>query len=352
MAEHDCIKIGVIKPDNIGDAVLASPFLFELRKNFRNASITGFLSPAGKEVLDGLKVFDSIHTIDAKWLKYKKTNPLTRWLSALSVLNAINIEKFDILIGMRHQDRLTSLILSLSNAKRKVGYNVGGMGFGINAVCGMRNAELHEVLQNMELLKILKPGVKPKIKLGFSVSAQSEKRIAGILKKHRVKKYIVVHPVSGHVSKDWAVENYIELVSVLAKKYAVFIVGAKEDNRINIFGGKNVYNTAGVLGIKELGSLVKRSALVIGNDSGAVHIAAALGVKSLTIFSGAARRENWAAYSSKSHLIVEDTPCRNCQLVNCKLKVHECMQIPVETVLKTANNIIAGKEKKKIIQVL
>ncbi len=76
------LKIIVVKTDGIGDAILASPFFYELRKNFRKAYITGILSSSGKEVLDELKLFDEIIVFDPLWLKYKKEFFLKRIFSA------------------------------------------------------------------------------------------------------------------------------------------------------------------------------------------------------------------------------------------------------------------------------
>ena len=115
------LHIVVIKTDGIGDAILASPFLFELRKKFKDAFITGILSPAGKEVLDLLNIFDDIKVFDPQWLKYKKVFFIKRWLSAMQLLLLVNKLKPDIAIAMRWQDRLTSFVLSLCNAKRKIG---------------------------------------------------------------------------------------------------------------------------------------------------------------------------------------------------------------------------------------
>ena len=343
------LRIGVVKTDGIGDAVLASPFFYELRKDFKNAHITGFLSPMGNEVLDGLNVFDEVRGIDPKWLKYKKLNIFTRLISAFKLAGMINREKIDLLIGMRYHDRLSSLILSLAKAKLKIGYDVKGMGFGINIKMPLPPKGMHVILKNLSILKYFIPGKKAKIKMGFSTNRQSDKKVEKLLKENKITRYMVVHPVSGHISKDWSILKYKELLKKLSRKYKIIVVGGKDDHRIDEFMGKNIYNFAGDLNIKELGSLIKGAHFVLGNDSAAVHIAAVYGIKSLTIFSGTCLYEEWMAYNRKSYIITKSVDCRECALVKCNKKEHECMDINIEFVEKVIAKILAGKQKHNII---
>jgi len=343
------LKIGVVKTDNIGDAVLASPFFFELRKHFNKAHITAYLSHAGKEVLDGLKLFDEIKTINPLWLSYNKTPFVQRIASALGLLSMVNKEKFDVLIGMRYQDRLSSLVLSLSNAKNKIGYDVKGMGFGIRNKISMPDKKTHEIFKHLAILKYLGIEKKSKVRLGFSISEESEKKAKEVIKEYKIKKYIVIHPVSGHISKDWGIDRFKALATGLSKKYKVIIAGLAEDKGINDIKGKNIFNLAGKLNIKELGSIIKNSLMVIGGDSAGVHIGQAFNRKTLTIFSGAAYYEGWMAFGKKSFIIFKDTDCRGCELIKCK-REHECLNISVSYVIKIAEKILKDSQKEKIIK--
>lgn len=350
LIDGEKLRIAVIKTDGIGDAVLASPFFFELRKYFKKARITGILSPAGVEVLGGLGVFDEIKVIDPKWLKYKKIFFLSRWVSALGLLLIINKNKYDIVIGLRWQDRLTSLVLSLCNAKEKYGYDVKGMGFGINHKIPLMPGDTHAVNKNLKVLSHIIPGKKFRVRLGFSSDTRSDDKVAGILKGMKAKKYIVMHPVSGHISKDWGIGNYKKLALKLAKKYGIFITGAAADTGIKEISGKNIHNMAGRLDIRETGALIKRALLVIGNDSAAVHIASAFNVRSLTLFSGTALHEEWGPYGEKSYILTKDAVCRMCGLADCDRPVHECMDFGVDYVEGLAAKIISGRQKSRIIR--
>jgi ADP-heptose:LPS heptosyltransferase len=282
-----------------------------------------------------------VKIIDPMWLKYKKTFFLTRWLSALGLLLMVNKGKYDMVIGLRWQDRLTSLILSLCNAKDKYGYDTGGMGFGINHKIPMLSHNAHVIDRNMEVLKQMLPGRKFVVKLGCSVD-KAQKKVKG--------RYIVIHPVSGCPAKDWPIEKYGELAKYLAKKMPVYIIGTPTDTGIKTICGKNIHNTAGELSIRGIATLIKGASLVIGNDSAAVHIASAFDVKSLTLFSGSALYEEWGAYGKNSYIMTKDVICRECELAVCDKKGHECMEFEVKEVERQAYRILAGKQKKKIVE--
>jgi len=325
--------IVVIKTDGIGDAILASPFLFELRKKFKDAFITGILSPAGKEVLDLLNIFDDIKIFDPQWLKYKKVFFIKRWLSAMQLLLLVNKLKPDIAIAMRWQDRLTSFVLSLCNATRKIGYDVGGMGFGIDIKVPLQSG-IPAVIKNLNLLSYIIPNKKLKIKLVISIDIKSTNNIRKLLKKYKIKKYIVVHPISGHISKDWGIENYKNLIELIAKKYKVIVIGGPQDKEAELLNGKNILNLTGKLSIKETAVLIKFSSFVIGNDSAAVHIASVFNKKSLTLFSGTADPLEWKAWNKNNYVMIKNVKCAVCGLSFCNQREHYCMNFTVQEVYK------------------
>ncbi|HRU39592.1 MAG TPA: glycosyltransferase family 9 protein, partial [Candidatus Goldiibacteriota bacterium] len=344
------LKIAVIKTDGIGDAVLASPFLFELRKNYRQAHITGFLSPAGGEILGGLGVFDEIVIHDARWLRHKKEFFLSRWFSALELLLKINKGKYDIVIGLRWQDRLTSLLVSLCRARDKYGYDTGGMGFCINHKIPALLEKTHVVRRNMRVLSLMFPKRKFRIKLGAAYVKETQAAAGTVpLKLSRHKRYIVIHPVSGCPAKDWPPEKYGELAGMLAKKIPVYIIGGPNDRAAASITGKNIVNTTARLSIIQTSGLIRQSSLVIGNDSAAVHMAAAHGVNSLTLFSGTADYREWGAYGKKSFILVKGAACANCGLSECDKSAACCMDFSAEQVRSFAMGIIAGKQRKNIV---
>ena len=325
-------KICVIKADGIGDAVLASPFFKELRRLYPKSEITAFLSPLGAPVLSEPGLIDRIIIFDPLWLKYKKTFFLRRWISALTLVFKINAVKPDILIGLRWQDRLTSLVLSLSNAADKYGYDTGAMGFGINHKFAPPVPGMAEYLKHLTALKQINKKASLKPIFTIHVSKEAEKRVSLLTARYKKTGYVAVHPVSGHPSKDWDRAKYRELCAKIARKTPVFVIGAASDKGIERLTGDNIHNLAGKLTIEETAALIKNAKAVIGNDSFAGHMAAAFGVKSITLFSGTAPVSEWSPYGKKAVVLVSDAECAPCGKTNCGEETHKCMDFTVEEV--------------------
>jgi len=347
--ENKRLKIGVIKPDGIGDAVLASPFFLGLRRHFKDAEIIAFMSQQGAEILSGSHMFNKAVIISPAWLKYNGAGPLEKAVSFVSILNKVNAEKCGMLIGLRYRDRLTSLLLSLASAGDKYGYSVAGMGFGINHKAPIPPPETHEADKNMELLKYI-TGAEYHIMPQITTDKKSEDSIRALLTKWKVKKYVVIHPVSGHPSKDWGIANYSCLAEGISRGIKTVVTGAKADKGAMLIRGRHVLNLTGMLTVKETAALIKHAALVIGNDSAAVHIASALNVPSLTVFSGAAMYEEFGATGRKANIITKSVPCRGCGLTRCDKPSHYCMEIKPEVIADTALRILYGKQKEKVIR--
>jgi ADP-heptose:LPS heptosyltransferase len=345
------LRIAVIKTDGIGDAVLASPFFLGLRKHFKDAHITAYLSHGGAQVLDGLGCFDDVRVFDAQWLKYDPKPFFVRWFSAFSLINLLNKGKYDMIIGMRWQDRLTSFIVSMAEAKEKYGYDTGGMGFNINNIVKYPPISSHTAEKNMLMLRAI-TGEKLPAKPLLKTDKKSEDDVKALLEKGKVTKYIVMHPISGHPSKDWDIERYNSLAEYLSRGIKTVVIGAKTDRGVEKIRGRHVINLAGMLTIKEIKALIKKAALVIGNDSAGVHIASALGVRSLTIFSGTARHQEWGAYGDKSYIIDKYASCSPCSMADCDKKENnkECLDVPPDFVARLALDIIAGKQKQRLIK--
>ncbi len=93
--------------------------------------------------------------------------------------------------------------------------------------------------------------------------------------------------------------------------------------------------------MESLSGLIKNCDIIIANDSGPMHIAAALGVPTLGIF-GPTNPKAHGPYSPNSdYVIKEDLHCIICNKLVCPYK-HECMtELPVEEVLKTVGNLLS-----------
>ena len=161
----------------------------------------------------------------------------------------------------------------------------------------------------------------------LNIPSEKLKRVAALFQKENIPPshpVIAIQPFSLWRYKEWGIEKYAALVRWLSSEYGftVIITGSSEEREkareIKKIGGPNVYNFAGKTSIGMFAALIKSCKLFIGGDSAGIHIAAAVGTPTVSIF-GPASTSAWAP-RGKQHAIVynEKLSCVPCDLKGCE----------------------------------
>lgn len=150
----------------------------------------------------------------------------------------------------------------------------------------------------------------------------------------------------GH-AKQWPPDRVVQVIAELSRRGVVSLLlgaGADRDTgraiESSLPAGARVVNLIGRTGLRQLVGVIARCAAFVSNDSGAMHVAAALGVPLTAIFGPTDERET--APGGGADLIVRDVFCRPCMLRECPID-HRCMKrIDAETVLRSVTTHLAG----------
>ena len=302
----------------LGDVILTTPLIRTLRKNFPEARI-GFVGrPFIKEVLQGY---------DVEVIPFSKG-----FRESFEIVK--KIRNYDIAISP-HRSMRTALILYVSQIKRRIGFDKSELPFLYTDLVEHR-WELHEVDRNLSLLKPL--GVKELVRLP-KLYVEEEKT----LKKFglRAKEYVVFSPFSNFPLKEWSLENWKKLIS----KLDTWIVLTGTQSELKKAEGltyfENVINLIGKTNLRELFGIVKGAKLVIANDSSPVHIANALGVPAITMYT--ATSSKYGFYPLMGAYLDNPAPCSPCSPnpKKCKRGTKECLRLPApEDVLSLVQNFL------------
>ncbi len=129
---------------------------------------------------------------------------------------------------------------------------------------------------------------------------------------------IAIH-CGGHYfsRKRWPVVNFIKLIRMLHSKIGMqaVLIGGREDCENSCIIQTEipqVMNLTGLLKLEETAALLKRCRLLIGNDSGPLHLGAAVGVPTLGLFGPTAPRQFYPYLPPFHHLIYKAMPCSPC----------------------------------------
>jgi len=160
-------------------------------------------------------------------------------------------------------------------------------------------------------------------------------------------RYMVIAPFTNAAIKDWPIERYIELVRLLLKDFegSILLVGSpKQTGQLAEIcagsgGDRRLINLGGQTDWAALAATIREADLVISNDTGVAHLAAAAGCPTLAIYSGAHQPQEWGPRGQNVRAIMAIVACSPCGYGQLELCPHDhlCMkQIEPRMVLQHA----------------
>jgi heptosyltransferase II len=283
----------VVETWNIGDVVLALPFLAELRSLFPGAWITFLGRPHAAQVLRGCALVDEVITVDLPWTA-AKTYDLRAYDFARmkTTFRELRSRRFDVGFESRMDPR-GKLILALCGARRRVGLAYGGANWLLTDAVPVGNVRRHK---NDDWMDLLRPfgGPVGAESPGLAISDEEARQVGNWLRASGVEpgeRIVAVHPGASSQSKRWPVERFVEVARAVAARPGVRVVGIRDPSG----AGSELAVVPGIvmasLDLRQLMALLARCELLVCNDSGPMHLAAGLGTRVVGIFHLHAARE-------------------------------------------------------------
>ena len=338
-------KILVIRVDGIGDLLNSTPAIALLRKNYPSAEITVLARPLNAAVLIGNPDVDRI-------LIFDRDGEHSGILARLQFYRELRRERFQLAVAMQTA-MWTHLVAFLSGATYRLGrYQKRFRSILTHAWRGKyRKGKTHEVDRNLELVRLICAG-EGKRELIFELSpdeiaaAEAEFASLGI---GRDAFLIGIHPGGSSFDKRWPEKQYAELADRLSRQYnaTVLLLRGPEEAELvrNIQAAmESCAIPYAPASIRELGALLSCCDLVICNDSGPMHLAAALAVPTVAIF-GPTDHVAWHPLSENASIVRRDMPCWPCSAHKCKIGWECTKKLPVEPVWDATILTVEGSEK-------
>ena len=284
-------KILVLELWHMGDVVLATPVLQRLRSMYPDARITLLAKAHALELLQHSPLVDEIVAFDFPWTAMSaKYDPSRYDPSAIrDLVRRLREMAFDLSIDCRMDLRSNVLTRSIG-ARRRIGYDFGGGGFLLTDAVSAPPADQHKVDDWMGLLAPLhadekesREAVTPSLTVTSEERAEAI-RTLGLYDISDTDTVVGIHPGGSHEAKRWPVDNFAAVGRALADrrniKLLVFVdpEGCGSDMHL----GQNAAFVR--TSIREMMALFTQCDVVICNDSGPMHIAAALGVPVVAVF--------------------------------------------------------------------
>jgi heptosyltransferase III len=325
-------KVLIIKPRGIGDLVLSTIMIDNLKSYLPGVKIDYLTEPFAKPSIEDNPNINKILTM-------KKTEfPL--WVAL-----RIRRERYDLMIDSWSNPR-SAQITFLSGVKYRVGFGYRGRKYAYNIPATSERGAEHAAEHNLELLKAIHVPITSK-NVQYFLSSSTKDYARSIYNNYFKDDDFVVGiiPSCGRESGRCEVSKWKEICQRINQEYDAkfFIIwgpGDKDDadNISKSIGDRAI--VAPKTDLKQMAGLINSCNIVIANDSGPMHISAALGRPTLGIF-GPTNPIGHRPYSPISdYVIKEDLFCIVCHKIKCPYG-HECMfELPVDIVMNKISTML------------
>jgi heptosyltransferase II len=330
-------KILIRGPNWVGDAVLAIPAMKAVRESFPQAEITLLVRPwvAG--------LFTSAPFLDKLWSE-EKPSSVADWAR---LTRQIRRRKFDLALLLPNSFE-SALMTFLGGVPRRVGYATDGRRWMLTNSIAPSEVRRHQVHYYLDLVKILSASADlPSI----HIQATSEERATArrLLRAEGVPDdapFLVLNPGAAYgAAKRWHEDRFAGVASVLAKelRLRVALIGSEKERSIaGQIADRMTPRPAVLTGKTTLEALIgvlAEASLMITNDSGPMHIAAALGVPTVAVF-GSTDDLVTGPYGPRTRIVKHAVECSPCLLRECPID-HRCMNgVSVEDVCSAARDLL------------
>ena len=353
----------VFRIGSLGDTVISVPALHVLRRHFSQARIALLCDyHVGRPYVQAADVIRGSGLVD-EFMQYPLVHSsLGRWfrpLRMVRLLASLRLRRFDALVYLVPTMRSPFQIERDRRFFRAAGIpRIYGMeGFpalppvGTGSPLPMIANEADLLLARLAASGSPTPG-PGRGNMDLVLGAQEEREVEAwlaTLPSSQGRPWISVSPVFKQPSSRWPEDRYLEVMRALVAEYNVWPVlfggpgdRATLESLVKACGAG--YSAAGVLGVRATAAAMRRCVFHLGNDTGSMHLAAAVGLSCVGVYSSKTVPGMWYPYGSGHHVLRTPIDCEGCELITCVERGMECiLSIEPRAVLQACRDVLSRR---------
>jgi ADP-heptose:LPS heptosyltransferase len=310
-----------IKLDHLGDCITALPAMKRLKESFPAASLHVLTGPWNKDLLSAQAFIDKTMEFD---FFHARSEHGTHAISAKdlqSLRNRLMKHDYDLAVDFRKHPETRHILLE-TGARYLAGYDHKGQ-FPWLDIALEWETDVQGTMKRRHISDDL-IGLVDAIDSACLEERQSlepawQPGLAG-------RPVICIHPGGGNAIKQWPPASYATLIELLVEDFdaEILLIGSGEDRTIgleilrHVPERQRVKNMICQVALSELPRLLASCSLFVGNDSGPKHIAAGLGVPTISIHAGVVDAREWGPVGPRAVAIRRDVVCSPCYLAKAQ----------------------------------
>jgi len=324
-------KIVVIHLSRMGDMLQSIPFLASLKKKFPDARISLLAYKPFFKIISSSPYIDKfINLIDSRYIRaFEDNNVDDETCSSLIKNNELLRLEYDLLFNLTHNISSARLAYYM-NAKKKAGALLVDQELVVrDDWCKYFFSLSKKREENLFNIVNIYQGMAGSFATSVleyyndSFLRRGKEFLKSYLLFNEDKIIIAIHPGANLESKQWGKDNFVRLINLIKQSSpaVILLLGSQDEQEIGKYIESHIdskiINCIGLTKIEDLPGILQDVDLLISSDSGLSHVAASVGVKTVTISFGALYFAETSPYGNGNIIITPDIDCYPCKMA-CK----------------------------------
>jgi len=340
-------RILIIRLSSLGDIIHALPAYQSLRDSFPSAEIDWLVEKRAAFLLSAIPGIQQVHEIDTRQIR-KAPLDAASWKPVVAAVSRLRARNYDRAVDFQGLLK-TGLLCRLSGAPFRVGFSSGLVRerpahWFYSHRLDREGPERHVVDLNLALAR-LAGATAPARPVEFCPLPEDERSVETLLNQRQLSDFVIINPGGGWETKQWRPERYGALAKRIVRELKLQVAvttGPGEEELFRIIedhsGGTRPAHL--ILPFVRLIPLLARARLVIGGDTGPVHLACALGVPVVAIHGPSSPIRN-GPWGTRGEAVYRTLHCSFCYGRTCP-RERECMDLGEGEVFDAVQRCLQG----------
>jgi ADP-heptose:LPS heptosyltransferase len=346
-------RVLAVRLDNLGDVLLMTPALRAIRRALPEAALALWTSPVGAEVALMDPDIDEIIATEVPWVDPWRSLPQcsARERETVELLRQGRFDAAVIFTSFRQSPLPAAYACYLADIPARLGATTDGAGSLLTTRHRGPDRTLHEVERALDLVAAV--GIEANaLDLVLDVGPSARAEAQRVRERIGTDRTIVVHPGCSMPARTYPPEQFAAVVEDVARRdVGVFVTGGPAESdlvswilaQVSPEARRRCVAAAG-LPLDVFSGLIEAADAVVTNNTGPMHIAAAVKTPVAALFALTNPPEEWGPWRVPHRLLNREVPCRLCYSRVCP-RGHECLRVPPAAVAEAALSLMRQRSE-------
>ncbi|MFL5845871.1 MAG: glycosyltransferase family 9 protein [Solirubrobacteraceae bacterium] len=352
-------RLLAVRLDNLGDVLVTTPAIRAIKAALPDIEIALLASPVGAQAGRLNRDISEVIEYEAPWVDPWQTisHDAERELALIERLRAGRFDAAVIFTSFRQSPLPAAYLCYLAGIPLRLGATMDAAGSLLTTRLKRPESLAHEVERALDLVGAVGiPPAESRLVLDLPADArvQASRLRTDLMgtSESNARPLVVVHPGCSMPARAYSADRYVEAIDALVRELGatVALTGTESERALTaaIWGdldaGSRVHvrNLAGALAFADFCALIEAADLAVTNNTGPMHVAAAVATPLVALFAMTNPPEQWSPWKVPHRILNHDVPCRICYSRVCPYN-QECLSVvTAREIVAAARDLIIG----------